>query len=114
MSDAVEQLTLFDLDTWSGKMCPEPSVPREAKTSGLSWRKLSELKLVPVQCLDLTPGVGNLLGQSYWEINSHWLGELWTLNYVRLNIIERPKRSKPRRIVLPICPQHIPSARSQV
>ena len=80
MSDAVEQLTLFDLDTWSGKMCPEPSVPREAKTSGLSWRKLSELKLVPVQCLDLTPGVGNLLGQSYWEINSHWLGELWTLN----------------------------------
>ena len=43
-------------------------------------RKLSELKLVPVQCLDLTPGVGNLLGQSYWEINSHWLGELWTLN----------------------------------
>lgn len=51
-----------------------------AKTSGLSWRKLSELKLVPVQCLDLTPGVGNLLGQSYWEINSHWLGELWTLN----------------------------------
>ena len=67
--------------------CPEPSVPREAKTSGLSWRKLSELKLVPVQCLDLTPGVGNLLGQSYWEINSHWLGELWTLNYVQLNII---------------------------
>lgn len=86
MSDAVEQLTLFDLDTWSGKMCPEPSVPREAKTSGLSWRKLSELKLVPVQCLDLTPGVGNLLGQSYWEINSHWLGELWTANYVQLNI----------------------------
>ena len=80
MSDAVEQLTLFDLDTWSGKMSPEPSAPRAAKTSGLSWRKLSELKLVPVQCLDLTPGVGNLLGQSYWEINSHWLGELWTLN----------------------------------
>ena len=80
MSDAVEQLTLFDLDTWSGKMCPEPSVPREAKTSGLSWRKLSELKLVPVQCLDLTPGHGNLLGQSFWEINSAWLGESWMLN----------------------------------
>ena len=80
MSDAVEQLTLFDLDTWSGKMCPEPSVPREAKTSGLSWRKLSELKLVPVQCLDLTPGAGNLLGQSFWEINSAWLGESWMLN----------------------------------
>lgn len=42
--------------------------------------ELFEMSWVPVQCLDLTPGVGNLLGQSYWEINSHWLGELWTLN----------------------------------
>ena len=80
MSDAVEQLTLFDLDTWSGKMCPEPSVPREAKTSGLSWRKLSELKLVPVQCLDLTPGAGNLLGEFYWELISPWRGGAWMLN----------------------------------
>lgn len=31
-------------------------------------------------CLDLTPGHGNLLGLSYWEINSPWLGEYWTLN----------------------------------
>ena len=31
-------------------------------------------------CLDLTPGRGNLLGQFYWEMNSAWLGECWTLN----------------------------------
>jgi hypothetical protein len=31
-------------------------------------------------CLDLTPGHGNLLGESFWEINSAWLGEYWTLN----------------------------------
>lgn len=31
-------------------------------------------------CLDLTPGAGDLLGQPYWELNSVWLGESWTLN----------------------------------
>jgi hypothetical protein len=31
-------------------------------------------------CLDLTPGHGNLLGLPYWETNSVWLGECWTLN----------------------------------
>ncbi len=31
-------------------------------------------------CLDLTMGHGNLLGQSYWEMNSAWLGECWMLN----------------------------------
>ena len=80
MSDSVEQLTLFDLDIWSGKTCPEPSRPQRARTSALSWRKLSELRTAPVMCLDLTPGAGNLLGLSYWEINSPWLGESWTLN----------------------------------
>lgn len=82
MSDAVEQLTLFDLDICAGRMCPEPSPaePPKARTSALSWRKSLELKTVPVQCLDLTPGHGNLLGQSFWEINSAWLGVSWTLS----------------------------------
>lgn len=31
-------------------------------------------------CLDLTPGAGNLLGLPFWELNSAWLGEYWTLN----------------------------------
>ena len=30
--------------------------------------------------LDLTPGRGNLLGESYWEILSPWPGGSWTLN----------------------------------
>lgn len=80
MSDVAGQLTLFDPDTCAGRTCPASSLPPKAKTSGLSWRKLSELKTAPVQCLDLTPGHGNLLGQSFWEINSAWLGECWTLN----------------------------------
>ena len=80
MSDAVEQLTLFDLDIWCGKTCPEHSPPQKARTSTRSSRKLSELQTVPVMCLDLTPGHGDLLGESFWEINSAWLGECWTLN----------------------------------
>lgn len=82
MSDVVEQLTLFDLDICAGRMYPvlSPAEPQKARTSALSWRKLLELKTVPVQCLDLTPGHGNLLGQSFWEINSAWLGVSWTLS----------------------------------
>ena len=80
MNDAAEQLSLFDLAGCAGKMCPAPSARQRARTSEVSWRKLSELKTVPVQCLDLTPGAGNLLGESYWELNSAWLGASWTLN----------------------------------
>lgn len=80
MSDAAEQLTLFDLDTSCGKTSPEPSPPLRARTSVPFWRRSLELRTAPVQCLDLTPGAGNLLGQSYWEINSPWLGAAWTLN----------------------------------
>ena len=80
MNDEAYQLTLFDLDTSFGKMSPERSAPRTARTSVLSWRKSLELRTAPVQCLDLTPGAGNLLGLSFWEINSAWLGESWTLN----------------------------------
>lgn len=74
------QITLFDLDTSFGKTCREPSVPQEARTSVRLSRKLSALRTVPVMCLDLTPGAGNLLGLPYWEIGSAWLGESWTLN----------------------------------
>jgi len=73
-------MTLSDLDTSFGKMFPEPSAPRAARTSGRSSKKSSELRTVPVMCLDLTPGAGDLLGRPYWEINSAWLGECWTLN----------------------------------
>ena len=78
----VEQLSIFDLDSWCGRMYPEPSPaahPR-AKTSGLSSRRSSELKSVVFQSLDLTPGAGNLLGEFYWELISPWRGDALTLN----------------------------------
>ena len=58
------------------------------KTSGVSSRRSSELKSVVFQSLDLTPGHGNLLGESYWELISPWRGDVLTLNYVKLRIIE--------------------------
>ena len=74
------QITLFDLDTSFGKTFQEPSAPHRVMTSVRSSRKLFALRTVPVMCLDLTPGAGNLLGLPYWEIGSVWLGESWTLN----------------------------------
>ena len=73
-------MTLFDLDTSFGKMSLEHSAPQMEKISGRSSRRLSISRTVPVMCLDLTPGAGNLLGLPFWELNSAWLGEYWTLN----------------------------------
>ena len=76
------QASLFAPDSFYGKMCQARSAAerRGGRTSGPSWRRSSALKTVPVQCLDLTPGAGNLLGQSCWELNAPWLGAWWTLN----------------------------------
>ena len=45
-----------------------------------SSKRSSELSAVPFMSLDLTPGHGNLLGESYWELISPWLGGAWMLN----------------------------------
>ena len=77
-----EQVCLFDPDIWFGKTSPEPSpagTPK-ARTSALSWRRSSELKHQAYMSLDLTPGAGNLLGESYWEMLSPWRGGASTLN----------------------------------
>lgn len=66
------QVSIFGPDLWYGKMCREPS-PAEsgrARTSASSWKRSSELSAVPFMSLDLTPGHGNLLGESYWELIS--------------------------------------------
>ena len=77
-----EQLSMFGQDLWHGRTCPAPSARerQRARTSGSFWRRSSALNAIPFQSLDLTPGAGNLLGQSFWEINSAWLGESWMLN----------------------------------
>lgn len=76
------QVTLSDLGICCGKTFREPS-PAEhpkARTSASSSRRSSELSAVPFMSLDLTPGHGNLLGESYWELISPWLGGAWMLN----------------------------------
>lgn len=46
----------------------------------MSLKKSFELKAIPFLSLDLTPGHGNLLGESYWEMISPWRGDALTLN----------------------------------
>lgn len=75
-------LHVYDLDSWCGKMFPEPSpaAHQKEKTSGVSSRRSPELRSVVFQSLDLTHGHGNLLGESYWELISPWRGDASTLN----------------------------------
>ena len=77
-----EQVTLSDLGICCGKTFREPSPvePPKARTSASSSKRSSELSTVPFMSLDLTPGHGNLLGESYWELISPWLGGAWMLN----------------------------------
>ncbi len=82
ISDEAEQLSLFGLDSFCGRTCREPSQAAhpKVKTSGSSLKRSLELVSIPFQSLDLTPGVGNLLGESYWELVSPWRGESLILN----------------------------------
>ena len=80
--EVAEQLSLFVQDSWSGKTSREHSqaASPKGKTSGSSSKKYAELVAVPYMSLDLTPGAGNLLDESYWEILSPWRGESLILN----------------------------------
>ena len=77
-----EQICLFAPDSSCGKMSPALSPPENprARTSASSWRRSLELVAVPYQFLDLNPGAGNLLGESYWEMLSPYAGASSTLN----------------------------------
>jgi hypothetical protein len=75
-----EQVSMFAPDFSAGKTSPAHSRRHTAKTSGVYWRKLSELKYQTYMSLDLTPGRGNLLGESYWEMLSPWRGAASMLN----------------------------------
>ena len=82
IDNEAEQLSIYDLDLWCGRMYQEPSPaePQKEKISESSSRRSSELKSVVFQSLDLTPGAGNLLGEFYWELISPWRGDALTLN----------------------------------
>ena len=82
MNAEADQLSLFGPDGCAGKTYPARSVqgPQRARTSASSSRRSSELKAIPFMSLDLTPGHGNLLGESYWEMVSPLLGGSSILN----------------------------------
>ena len=70
------QMNFCDLDSWDGKMFSvlfPPDAPR-ARTFGSSSKRSHGSSAVPFMSLDLTPGAGNLLGESYWELCSPSLG----------------------------------------
>ena len=76
------QVSLFAPGGSAGKMCPAHLARGSLKgrISSSSCGKLSELKTIPFLSLDLTPGHGNLLGESYWELISPSPGGSSTLN----------------------------------
>ena len=82
MNAEAEQVSLFGPDGCAGRTCPAPSAQdaRKARTSASSWKKSFELKAIPYMFMDLTPGHGDLLGNSYWEILSPWRGGSSMLN----------------------------------
>ena len=77
-----DQASLFAQDFSAGKMSQgrSPAVSRRAKISESFSKRSSELSSIPYMFLDLTPGAGNLLGESYWEILSPWRGDASMLN----------------------------------
>lgn len=79
MPETDGQLTLFDLDIWSGKTYPGLSPPAKEKTFEPYLKKPVTLYAKESQFLNLREGFGDLLGP-FWEINSPSLGEYSTLN----------------------------------
>ena len=74
MSYEAEQVSLFDLDTWSGKMSPEHSAPTKEKTSQQSLKKQSKLpsRKLPM-CLYLKKD--GLQADASWETSGVLPGE---------------------------------------
>ena len=77
-----DQICWFGLDSSCGKTSQEFSLRENppAKISASSRRRSSESSAINYQFLDLTPGAGNLLGESYWETLSPYVGGSSTLN----------------------------------
>ena len=75
------QTSLFDRDTWSGRMSPEHSVPQKVKTSPPSLKKLSKSssrKPPVLKCLTRDGLHGEASGM--WTDDGALRGELLTLN----------------------------------
>ena len=75
-----DQVSMFDPGLQRGKTSPARSPPTKARTSGVSWKKRSELVYRAFMFLKVIPGAGNILGQPYWELLAPFVGESLTLN----------------------------------
>lgn len=75
------QASLFDQDTWYGKMCREHSAPTKDATLQQSLKKRSALqsRKPPIfQCLQRAGQHG--ADTAMWTDDGAWLGECWTRN----------------------------------
>ena len=70
----VGQVSLFDLDTWSGKTSPEPCPQTKAKTSAASLKKQPKSSKRMPLFLNLTTVNGHMPDAS-WEMGGALLGE---------------------------------------
>lgn len=77
-----DQASMFDPALPAGKTSPalSPAERPRARTSASYWRRCSELVYRPFMFMKITPGAGNILGRSYWEILSPYVGDALTLN----------------------------------
>ena len=76
MQDVVYQESLFDQDTWSGKMCQAhcQAGSQKEKTSGSSSKKSLKSSSRKPMCLCLKKTNGPIQA-SYWEMDGALLGE---------------------------------------
>lgn len=86
MTERMEgQMSIFDLDSWSGKMSLEPYHQTTEKTSESSSKRSAVSKIKPPMYLDLRRANGNRPAVS-WETGFQWLGE-----YMMHSFGESPK-----------------------
>ena len=77
MPQKMEQMSLFDLDTPSGKTCPARTVQTEERTSESSSKSSAALPTTRFQFIDLRKDGGAAL-VPLWETDIQSLGVRWT------------------------------------
>ena len=87
------QMSLFDLDIWSGKTCPEPSVQTKEKTSDVSLKKPRKSSIKMPLFLDLRGGQSGHHQDAFWVMGGVLLGA-----YMMHSFGECPKEENVSRL----------------
>lgn len=82
------QMTIFDLDIWSGRMSPEPLAPMVEKISDASLKKQPKWQTGMPVFLNLRGGGGRKPDVS-WETDGQSLGEYMMLNFGECRNVEK-------------------------